>query len=351
MRKAPTRYTRWVFALGVMAIWIAASPAAATLEEQQVGTLVEAWYQVVPPGGDDCALPLGCDLPAPPSLYPEDTLHVAATVGQESARTYFSLDLASLPFGSEVTGGTVRLPVAGPEAGTHNARAARVEICLVTEPLVPAEGGDAAESPGFDCSVSVIALPAPEDVATDVGDPPSALTFSLEPFAARWAEGVPDNGLVLLPASDLESEQTWRLAFNGRDREAEDAEPITATVTFVAPEFNAPEESFELPPPPPPPPPPNNDFQSGPPSQPAPSSGGLASDFNAPMGGDGDGPLQPEIAPPDAGPEVAPPQAQAAAVVAGGYRYPAVWLLPLVLLGLSVPLGRSLSLEMLPPLN
>ena len=114
-------------------LWWAALPAQA--DRATVGTSAESWYQVggcavLPCPGSTLPVtppvPLPSPLPAPlptPSVnpFPAGTLHVAVTAGEEQSRTYIKLALDSLPFGAQLQGGTLSLPVAGMNAAYGDA--------------------------------------------------------------------------------------------------------------------------------------------------------------------------------------------------------------------------------------
>lgn len=326
-------------------------PGAALAETAEgVPTLIEAWYRTSPidTGGEEspvCQLPTGCpEAPAElPNQYPPMTLHVDQVGPTSTAQTFFSLDLGALSFDAEVTGGTVTLPVAGADAGTQAPETAQIVACLVSEPIAPAEGGSASEAPAYDCATS-----AP---ATFVPGPPPVFTVDLAPFVGALSSGT-SQGLALVAAPDS-APANWHVALSAKGREAEGAAPITAAVQFTQPEPT----SFG-----------GGSFSPGVVSGntvPPPSAlGGFAFELppaalplpSSTLGLPASTAFQPQIAQPPAAPvQVAPPVAAApvqqpvAAIGNLGYAYPAVWLLPLVLLGVGGALSRSLTAEMTLP--
>lgn len=221
----------------------------------ELQTAVEAWYSTPPEGASDpvgtvCVLAGDCapfeDVPEP-NPFPEHTLHVGAEAGEETARTYLGFDLADLPEGAVVTGGTMTLPIAGPDAGTVLADKATLQLCLATGRIKPVEGS-IDPPPGIDCaSASPVTVKAvetqdvPVDGAEDVGTV-FVGTADLTPFAADL-EGETTAGFAVVPADVPPEEQAaWHVAFHGREREAEDAKPITASFEY---DVEAPDDEFE----------------------------------------------------------------------------------------------------------
>src|SRR5438128_3904999 len=66
-----------------------------------IGT--DAWYSA---SAACTSSPAGCLPAGAPAPYSAKTLHVGVAAGQEESRTYLSLDLAALPAGTALTGGT-----------------------------------------------------------------------------------------------------------------------------------------------------------------------------------------------------------------------------------------------------
>lgn len=292
------------------------------------GAAAEGWYRA----GQTCTLPVGCP-PTPPSPYPADTLHVGVLAGQEEARTVLQLDLSALPAGTKPAGGQLRLPVdAAPADGARAPETAALRACLVTEPVKDAAGAVAA-GPKVDCD----AASAPAMYVAASGQQPAMFTVDLGVLAAAWQDGAAPGALALLPATTVAPPASWHVTFSGRKRTGSSVPPVSALVTYVGGAVDV----QQLPPPAP-------VAQPDAGFAPAPPVGGDS--FAAPaMSGGGDVPplAAPAAAPPAAlPPAAAPPVQPVASVVQAGFRYPAVFLLPLVLLFAVGWVGRALTRDL-----
>ncbi|MDQ1712085.1 MAG: hypothetical protein QOE45_1535 [Frankiaceae bacterium] len=301
---------------------IAAAMHADAAGSVVVGTSAESWYRTAP----TCTLPVGCVAgdPGTPSPYAGGTLHVAASLGTEQARTYLTLDLSMLPAGATATGGQLRLPVAtGPQDGTLAADTATMRACPAPQPAVPADG-TYATPPAPDCAAA--SVPAVYVPAT--GSTAAAFTVDLAPLVAAWRTAPSQGSLALLPSEGTAPAGTWHVAFSQRNRSGTGVAQIVAAIAYE-------ERATEVPTPPPPTvaPPVATGFVPGPPLAGNPGT-------TAPV------PTQP--APTAAPVAVAPQGAGAAAAVAVpvGFRYPGVFLLPLVLAGAATWVGRSLTRDL-----
>ena len=329
--------------LACMSLWTAHSFAATATN---VEAAVESWYQVSPAevGSEDptCTLPIGCapQPSAPVQPYPEDTLHVGIAAGRDTARTFLMLDVADLPTGAFITGGTLTLPVlTDQESGSMEPETAELMACSVLGPVKKARGGPAGDQPDFSCDTAAKAT-------YKAGEKPT-VTVDLKPLAATLATG----GVAIVPAKAArDAGATWHVAFPAREHDAK--EQIAATLQYdEAPAFGP-----VLPPPPPP-----EDSSS-----PSLSGGSVAGGFDDPGGVtapeaagsfEGSSPsLAGQSAPPataGAGAAKAPAVAGAAAapaaapsmVPASFYSYPGVWLAPLALAGIAGLLARCLAGE------
>jgi hypothetical protein len=295
----------WLAGLVGLAL-VPSGPARA--ESASARPEVEAWYATPP----TCALPVGCGpgqtLPTL-SRYPAGSLHVGVTAGAEDSRSYVKLGLSGIPSGASVTSGSLTIPVAGTDAGTSSPETAQVVACFVTSTVTDSEGTFAAP-PTADCSTTAPATYAP--------GPPAVLTVDLTSFAARWAAGEANNGIALLPAAAPAPGTTWHVAFTKR----------TATAAFQYSPASTGDVSPVL--------------------EPAPVFDDSAAFAGLPL----------------IGPVVAPPRSSAAPVVeqaqrptrlapvvsvgGSGFAYPAVFALPLLLLGLGGYLGWALNRPALP---
>lgn len=329
-RRTKARST--LLALAGVCMLAAASPAGGM--STNVGTAVEAWYQGNALAGlPICELPIACPEVAPPGpTYPDQTLHVGMAGGRETARTYFELDLSTLPADSVLTGGTVRLPLAELEAGTTAPELAELMACLVGGFIEEVYGGPPEEAPPVDCSVS-----SPLEY-----DPEAAVfTFDLGPLIADDMSFF-TLGIAIVGSPEAEP-AAWRVVFNGRGRDVEDAEPITAELHSTA----LPQDGHDdrdgdghtvdpgtthdgVPPP-----------AANPLS---PTAGGMPpvpGSTVEPPATDPDPPQVADPAPSAHEPEPARPVASSFAP--RGYAYPQVWLLPLAFLAVGGLLIRSLS--------
>lgn len=179
----------------------------------QVHDDTEAWYQVLPVSV--CSTPIGCPpplpipVPGPSTIYPAGTLHVGAALGVEISRTYLRPALYRLPAGAVLTGGSVAIPVDSDiKAGTINAASADITACLVTAPVTNGVEGSLEDPPAVNCKVTS------KVVTTSSGD---ALTVDLAPFIKAWRSGKPNFGFALLPVlGRIGSIGAWQLALNGQ---------------------------------------------------------------------------------------------------------------------------------------
>src|SRR4051812_10966745 len=149
-----------------MLIALGVWPARATADDQGTHTVevkasAEAWYaqpeapSVLPatasPLPDTCTLlgPL-CTLvpqgpaPAPAAVvYPLGTLHVEATAGQSTARTYLVPDLSAIPPDATVTSALLTLPLTKQtEGGNRSVETAELVGCVTTGQVTDKVYGD-----------------------------------------------------------------------------------------------------------------------------------------------------------------------------------------------------------------
>ncbi len=304
----------------------------------------EGWYRLTPA----CTLPTGCaDLTGAPSMYSPDTLHVGVNSGTEEARTYLQLDLGKLPVGTKPSGGTLLLPVAtSPSDGTRAPETAKMTACAVTGEVTEVDGAFTAP-PEVDCDVAS----APAVFVPAEGENPPAFTVDLSALTVAWQGEVQPGALALVPAKETAPPESWHVAFSDRSRAGDGVVPISAALAFVS----ASVDTTMAPPP----------TVAAPPFEPAPalafesSSGSVDFDegtsFAAPPLS-AEVPLLPEPEPvAQAAPEpvAAPVQQQVEQVepvtsfVQAGFRYPAVFLLPLVLAIGAGWIGRALTRELI----
>lgn len=182
--------------LGATAIALAgvvSGPARAG-EKGATAPSAEGWY------------PVGVGAVMAP-LYPEDTLHVGVVAGQESDRTYLRFDLA-VPFDADVDRVTLTVPIAA-DAGTSAPEDAVIRACAV--PGGFAGGEDSA--PEVDCD-------AGSDAAFVAGNVP---LFMVD-VSSLEVDGVVE--LALVPAGG----DAWHVGFDSTSRA--DGAPATVVATF-----------------------------------------------------------------------------------------------------------------------
>lgn len=301
---------RLALVAAVLALLVAANPAGAA--ETAAPLQSEAWYQ-------PCALPTGCEAVPAASPYPRDTLHVGTSGGEETARTYVEIDLGGVPDTARIVGGRLVITPAGQEAGTLRPEEADLTACLVTRPFAPDRGKFGPPFPPVDCAVASAAAFAD-----------GVFTVDLAPFASRW-DVSRFAALALLPAeAAVESAESWRVAIAAKERPGGVA--MAASLTYL--------EDDDLPP--------SAPAESPPVAGPSVLTDGFA---------DGTDSTLPLASPPTGGLPAPDAPDVALAPVRGngnvptavgafdrtGFAYPAVWLLPLLLLCVGGLLGRSLS--------
>jgi hypothetical protein len=337
MRTTP----RVLLAVGLTAGAVLGPAAPALAQGSGTATVkpaAEAWYRVTP----TCTLPTGCaDLTGAPSPYPPDTLHVGVNAGTEEARTYLQLDLAKLPAGTKPSGGTLLLPVASAEDGTRAPETAKLRACVVKGEVEEVDGSFATP-PAVDCegaSAEAVFVPA-------AGTNPAAFTVDLAALTAAWQAGGQPGALALLPAETTAPPESWHVAFSDRTRTGDGVVPITAALAFVSASLDTSSQKAPTVAPPPFEPAPAPAFES--------SSADFGGDtsFAAPALS-GEAPLLPApVAQAAPAPVPAPVQQVvpvAQSFVQGGFRYPAVFLLPLLLAVGAGWLGRALTRDLVTP--
>ena len=307
---------------GCTALGPAVAALAAGSGTLTTGPKAEAWFRTSPA----CALPTGC--PPLPSPYAADTLHIGVELGTETDRTVLQLDLTALPAGTKPAGGQLRVPVAtGTQDGTRSPETAKIRACPVAAAVKDADGTyDPAPKPDCDsASVDAVFVPA-------AGAVPAAFTVDLTSLATEWQEATYPGTMALLPAEGAAATDSWHVAISGRDREGTDVPKVTAAVSYVGGSVDTAEQA---------PPPVTAPIDSGGPATLPETS------LSAPA------PVVQEPAPQPQAPAVAAP-VQAAAPTAlapvafadGGFRYPAVFLMPLLFAIAAGWLGRALTRDL-----
>jgi hypothetical protein len=309
--------------LGAGSLALGFAPLAhATTQTSTLTPTAEAWYQPNP----SCDQPTGCvapgalpaDPPAevPTSPFPPRTLHVGYAAGQETARTYLALPTFGLT--GKVTAAALDVPLdVAPEDGSQAPETAKVQVCLVTRSVVPADGS-LQTPPAPDCDASALASYA--------ATPTPHLHADLGPLLGGLLSA---RGVALLPdATKAAPTDVWRVVFSAHDRtDAAKTPPASLSLTLETDEPDGPLGSLPdgsgLPPVAPPV---GTGFAPAPtPELPVPSA-------------------QPPAVVPQAGGPVALPR-----TVPVGYAYPGVWLLPLVFLVVVPVTARALTRDLSPP--
>lgn len=322
-------------AVGLLLVPVAQAQSSSTLTPTG-----ETWYQADP----TCTAELGClsgtALPPPappvtapvPNPYPEGTMHVAASGGAETARSYIALPLIKIT--SEVTGGRLVVPLdVSPDSGSALPETAQIQVCPYFGQLAEVDG---------------TTLPSPETLcgngvpATYVATPSPRFEADLTPLAAVLTGA---DGLALLPV--VTEQSTWHVVFSAHDRPKTASTTAPASVTVhlgsTAPGTNAPEEPVSG----------AEDVVLPPPDLGAVPDLGTGSDTTSLAE-----PLVPSTAlPPEDAPAVAAPAETASATRATrpaaqilcrplGAAYPIMWILPIVLF-VTVPwIGRLLMTDL-----
>src|SRR4051812_23530325 len=246
MARRTARRTAAVFVLAAPAALLLAAPAAAATPHGgaasgtvTVKTGIDAWFST----SSACtASPTGClpaGVPAPP--YPSKTLHVGVGAGQEESRTYLSLNLLSLPAGTALTGGTLRLPVAGMEDGSRAPDTASFQACLVRASFKDDVAGSTDQPPAIDCKSAA----APAKYAAAAGTAPAQFTVDLTAFGTAWTGG--SAALALVPTPDQAPNTAWHVALSAHDRTGSTVPAPTATVSYASAVADSSDASFEQP--------------------------------------------------------------------------------------------------------
>lgn len=270
---------RWAVLAAVLAVTLASTAHAE--ESSPSGSSAAAWH------------PSGVGTVTAPT-YPADTLHVGTALGQETDRTYLRFDPVSLPDDAEVDVVTVTIAV-DPDAGTSSPETAVILGCAMPDGFDP----DGSAPSAVECDG------APE--ATFVAGTAPAFTLSLP---------APLDGAALDVALVPGGGDTWHVGFTEAtavvvyDLPARTTATTTRPRPTVQPAFNAPtgSEPIALPP-----------MTIAPPA----ATGGAIADEAA----------------------ASAPAAVTGVPVSGssGFRYAAIFGLPLALLVLVALLGDGLT--------
>ena len=312
-------------------------------EEVEATPSKEAWHNETPA----CVSFIDCSALPPANPYPEDTLHVSSSAGQETARTYLAFS-PPLPFGAVLQEANLILPIdADPAHGSASPETASMIACL-TDPTFKPVKGSVEKPPEVDCEVRKSAL---------YSAPRGVFEVDLSRFVEIWD---PDDrmALALLPAeSATTNNETWHVVFPASEEETEEDPPpeepdapreITATFTYTIEETTSDPIGTEF------------DFDTT--TGADPSSTGSFDSSTGPSFGDsadagtldagtidtGTTVADPAADPTEAlGPEESQEVVAFAEGFAGpGFAYPIVWAVPLALLVGFAAAGRALTKEL-----
>lgn len=308
---------------GVLALLPPGAALAARSGSAQVTTASDSWYRA----SLACGTPLGC--PTAPSTYPAGTRHVGVQLGSEESRTYLQLDLSMVPDDARLTGGLLTVPLGGVEDGTASPETAAVLACVAFDPVATADGTYTASPPEPSCSAGS----APGRYVAAVGTSPAELVFDLRSLVALWQSAVVRGVVVLLPQPGAALTDTWHVAFSSASRTGGVAKP-RATLHYDASASPTPTGGIS--------PRPSVDVPVAQPGNPVlPGLGPTG----APL------PQAPQAQPPvvaTAPPAVIdqPADVVPVSVVLPRFRYPGVFLLPLLFAAVGVWLARALTREL-----
>lgn len=204
-----------VLVTALTALGTAAWPTSASATAQQTypATITaQSWYRATPVDTSaitGCGIPVQGCLPVsdvtPPNQYPAGTLHVGVSGGTEDARTYLSLSGTTVPYGAEVTGGSLTLPVdTDTQAGTLSPETASIRACLVRGRVKDGVEGGFYGAPAIDCTTSSAAAFTPSR-----GKAGPLFTVELAPFAKALTIG--EVALALVPGENPGT--AWHVAF------------------------------------------------------------------------------------------------------------------------------------------
>lgn len=317
--------------------------AVGETEEVEATPSKEAWHNETPA----CISFVDCSALPPANPYPEDTLHVSSSAGQETARTYLAFS-PPLPFGAVLQEANLVLPIdADPSHGSASPETASMIACLTDSTFKPVKGS-VEKPPEVDCEVRKSALYSAQRGVFEV---------DLSRFIEKWdTDG--QMALALLPAERATTNnETWHVVFPATDEESgEDPPPeepeapreITATFTYTIEETSSDPIGTDF------------DFDTTTGTDPSStgsfdSSTGPSFSGSASTGTLGPGTIDTGTTVADAatdptealGPEESQEVVAFAQGFAGpGFAYPLVWALPLLILAAFAAVGRALTKEL-----
>jgi len=313
--------------IGLLAQSLLAGATAQTEERETITVTIfkGAWFARAEP----CLSVIDCAALPPASPYPEGTLHVALSGGEETARSYIALSFI-LPLDAELTGGSLELPVdTDPAHGSVAPETADLIACLADRKFKPVRGS-LEKPPPTKCAVRRGAI---------YNEEKTAFVVDLDRFVDEWDGGIA--ALALRPSdSALAGTESWHVVFPADEKAASDAPIIEATLVYTVPADAT--GGF--------------DFGSEPEPEPVDSDPGSVSSFTPPSFDTAAGPPIAQAEPVPSSPPVAsqPVDAQPVSAVSAstagfageGFAYPIIWAFPLILLVGYGLIGRALTKEL-----
>ncbi len=314
--------------IGLAAQSLLAGAVAQTEERETITAPIfkGAWFARAEP----CLSVIDCAVLPPVSPYPEDTLHVALSGGDETARSYIAMSFL-LPPDAELLGGELELPLdTDPAHGSVAPETADLIACLTVHKFKPVRGS-LEKPPATKCAVRKGAIYDEEK---------AVFTVDLNRFLEDWEEeGIA--ALALRPSdSALANTESWHVVFPADEQAEDDAPIIEATLVYAAPADTTGGFGFE--------------FESEP--EPADQGSSSISSFSPPSFDTAAAPpitqteTMPSTPPTTSQPVDAQPISAVAAPTAGfageGFAYPIIWAFPLVLLVGYGLIGRALTKEL-----
>ncbi len=313
--------------IGLVAQSLLAGAVAQTEERETITTPIfkGAWFARAEP----CLSVIDCAVLPPVSPYPDDTLHVALSGGDETARSYIAMSFL-LPPEADLLGGTLELPIdTDPAHGSVAPETADLIACLADKKFKPVRGS-LEKPPATKCAVRKGAIYDEEK---------EVFTVDLDRFVDRWDEGIA--ALALRPSdSALTGTDSWHVVLPADEQAEDDAPIIEATLVYAAPAETTGGFGF--------------DFEPEP--EPADQGSSSVSSFSPPSFDTAGAPSVAQAEPVASAPPAtsqpvdAEPVSAVAAPTAGfageGFAYPIIWAFPLVLLVGYGLIGRALTKEL-----
>lgn len=194
-------------ASGTVGLGVNPAAAAPGGGSTRAGDAAEAWYDTSE--STLCSSPVGCPpVTLPLTSYPANTLHVGVSEGTQTSTTYLLPDLSAYLGSALPTAGSMTLPLATVSGnGNDNPSAAAIEACLSSAAFPDGTQASTGPPPPTNCSVHA-----------QLAYTGSGFTLDLTPFLHAWSTGTPDYGVALLAEpTGIGATTSWQVAFNGRN--------------------------------------------------------------------------------------------------------------------------------------